>query len=187
MTSREGLWILRRHVALVIIQPHPIGRGQPWPLGEGLGGSVRRTAYHSRPTGAEMPESVYPWLHLVGRVLFASFLIVFGLLHLTSHGIADYMRRKDVPGPKVVAWATGLMVLVGGVSILLGWHRFIGAGLVFLALFPSGWALHPFWTVSDPEVRQSEMAHFLKALAIAGAALLIAFYGSTPWPLSLGG
>ena len=125
-----------------------------------------------------MPESVYPWLHLVGRVLFASFLIVFGLRHLFSPRIAEYMQLKGIPGPRVVAWATGLMVLVGGGFILLGWHRFVGAGLVFLALFPSGWALHPFWTEADPVTRQSEMAHFLKALALAGSALLVAFYAN---------
>ena len=71
--------------------------------------------------------------------------------------------------------------------ILLGWHRFIGAGLVFLVLFPAGWALHPFWKESDPVARQNELAQFLKALALSGAALFMAFYGGTVWPLSLGG
>ena len=80
----------------------------------------------------------------------------------------------------------GLMMLVGGVFILLGWHRFIGGGLVFLAIFPAGWALHPFWKEQDPAKRLEEMAHFFKALAMAGAALLVAYYGGAYWPLSLG-
>jgi putative oxidoreductase len=134
-----------------------------------------------------MPESIYPWLHLAGRVLFASFCVVFGLRHLFSPQVPTFMESKGVPGPRVVSWATGIMVLVGGVVILLGWHRFIGAGLVFLVLFPAGWALHPFWKESDPVARQNELAQFLKALALSGAALFMAFYGGTVWPLSLGG
>jgi putative oxidoreductase len=54
-------------------------------------------------------------------------------------------------------------------------------------LFPAGWALHPFWKESDPVARQNELAQFLKALALSGAALFMAFYGGTVWPLSLGG
>jgi uncharacterized membrane protein YphA (DoxX/SURF4 family) len=134
-----------------------------------------------------MPESIYPWLHLVGRILFSLFLIVFGLMHLFSPRIAEYFQSKELPGPRVVAWAMGVMVLVGGVFLLLGWHRFIGAGLVFLALFPAGWALHPFWKESDPAKRLTEMAHFFVVLALSGAALFMAFYSDTVWPMSLGG
>jgi len=134
-----------------------------------------------------MPESIYPWLHLVGRILLSLFLITFGLMHLFSPRIAEYFGSKKIPGPRVVAWAMGVMVLVGGVFLLLGWHRFIGAGLVFLALFPAGWALHPFWKESDPAKRLTEMAHFFKILALSGAALFMAFYSDTVWPMSLGG
>ena len=135
-----------------------------------------------------MPESLLPWMHLAGRILFSSFAIVFGLRHLFAlKQTAVYFQKKQVPGPSPVAVATGLMVLVGGVFVLLGWYRFIGAGLIFLALFPAGWALHPFWTESDPEVRQEELSHFMKVLALAGAALIVAFYSGTVWPLSLGG
>lgn len=136
-----------------------------------------------------MPEfvwSLYPWIHLAGRVLFSLFCILFGLMHVLGSSVPAYMGKKGIPGPRVVSVAVGLMILVGGLLILLGWHRFVGAGLVFLAVFPSGWALHPFWTEQDPQQRLNEMAHFFKALAIAGAALLIAYYGGAAWPLALG-
>jgi len=137
-----------------------------------------------------MPDSfyvVYPWIHVVARVLFSLFCIVFGSRHLFGAEVPAYLQSKGVPGPKPVSVVTGLMLLVGGVFVLLGWHRFIGAGLVFLVLFPAGWAVHPFWTVDDPTKRQDEMAHFFKVLALAGASLFIAFYGGSEWPLSLGG
>ena len=134
-----------------------------------------------------MPEWIFPWMHLSGRLLFSLFLVVFGVMHLFSPKIAEYFGTKEIPGPRVVAWAMGVMVLVGAVFLLLGWHRFIGAGLVFLALFPAGWALHPFWKETDPAVRLTEMAQFFKVLALSGGALFMAFYGGTVWPFSLGG
>ena len=136
-----------------------------------------------------MPEYVwlfYPWIHLLGRILFASFCILFGLMHIFGSGVSGYMQSKEVPGSRVVAPAMGIMILVGGVFILLGWHRFIGAGLVFLALFPAAWALHPFWKESDPRQRLVEMALFFQALALAGAALFFAYHSGLPWPVALG-
>ncbi|UCD23161.1 MAG: DoxX family protein [Gemmatimonadota bacterium] len=134
-----------------------------------------------------MPEWIFPWMHLASRILFSLFLVVFGLMHLVSPRIAEYFGTKEIPGPRVVAWAMGVMVLVGAVFVAIGYYRFIGAGLIFLALFPAGWALHPFWKETDPAVRLTEMAQFFKVLALAGAALFVAFYSNTVWPLSLGG
>ncbi len=137
-----------------------------------------------------MPEVgvlAYPWIHLAGRVLFAGFVVLYGLRHLFSlKTTARYFERKRVPGPIPVAIATGLMLTVGGVFVLLGWHRFIGAGLLFLVLFPGAWALHPFWTETDPERREDEMAQFFKTVGLAGASLFIAYYGGSAWPLSIG-
>ncbi len=136
-----------------------------------------------------MPEYLWlwwPWMHLAGRILFSTFFIVFGLNHLfRSREVAAYFERKHVPGPRPVAFVTGLMLTAGGLSLLLGWSRFIGAGLLFLVLFPGAFALHPFWRESDPETRLSERAQFLMTLSLAGAALFVAYYGHTWWPLSI--
>ncbi|MDH3497477.1 MAG: DoxX family protein, partial [Gemmatimonadota bacterium] len=87
----------------------------------------------------------------------------------------------------VMTVGTGLMILVGGVTVLLGWHRFIGAGLLVLFLVSTAFLMHPFWKEQDPTARMNEMAHFQKDLAPAGAALLLAYYAGWPWPFSLGG
>jgi uncharacterized membrane protein YphA (DoxX/SURF4 family) len=136
-----------------------------------------------------MPEeawTLWPWMHLAGRICFSLFFIVFGLNHLFgSRQVVGYFQRKDVPGPRPVAVATGLMLLVGGLLVLTGWSRFIGAGLLFLVLFPGAFALHPFWRETDPATRLSERAQFFMTLALAGAALLVGYYGHTWWPLAV--
>ncbi len=138
-----------------------------------------------------MPDELWllwPWMHLAGRILFSLFFIAFGVLHLVdTEGVGAYFATKGIAGPKPVAVATGLMLLTGGVLVLLGWTRFIGAGLLVLVLLPGAFALHPFWHETDPATRRSEMAQFFMTLALAGAALFFAYYGYQSWPHSLGG
>ncbi len=138
-----------------------------------------------------MPDELwvlYPWMHLTGRVLFSLFFLVFGLSHLVRlPQAAAYLGRKGVPGARPVAVVTGLMLALGGAFVLIGWSRFIGAGLLFLVLFPGAFALHPFWSERDPTAHRSEMAQFFMTLGLAGSALVVAFYGYQPWPFSLGG
>jgi uncharacterized membrane protein YphA (DoxX/SURF4 family) len=134
-----------------------------------------------------MPEQLYPWMHLVGRILFSLIFIASGLNQLLKvNDYAAYARSKGLPAAKASAVVSGLMILVGGVFVLLGWHRFIGAGLIFVFLVLSSVTMHQFWKERDPLTMQNEMAHFMKDLALAGAALFIAYYGGTPWPMSLG-
>ena len=138
-----------------------------------------------------MPDALFPlfpWMHLVGRVLFAVLFIGNGLNHLLKvNEVAAYAQIKGLPAPKAATIVSGLMILVGGVLVLLGWHRFIGAGLIVIFLLPTAFVVHAFWKETDPAMMQVEMAHFLKDLALLGAALFIAFYSGMSWPMSLGG
>jgi len=126
-------------------------------------------------------------IHVVGRVLFSMMFIMGGMNHLMKlNDTSAYAESKGVPAPKVLTVVSGLMITVGGVLVLLGWHRFIGAGLIAIFLFSTAMVMHAFWKETDPAARTNEMAHFMKDLAMAGAALLIAFYAPTVWPMSLG-
>jgi uncharacterized membrane protein YphA (DoxX/SURF4 family) len=107
-------------------------------------------------------------MHLIGRILFSMLFIGSGLNHLLkAKEMASYAQSKGVPAAKVVTVVSGLMIVVGGVLVLLGWHRFIGAGLI--GIFVLGTAV------------------FMKDLGLLGAALFFAFYAGTSWPMSLGG
>ena len=126
-------------------------------------------------------------IHVVGRVLFSMMFIMSGMNHLMKlNDTSAYAKSKGVPAPKVLTVVSGLMIMVGGVLVLLGWHRFIGAGLIAIFLFLTAMIMHAFWKETDPAARMNEMAHFMKDMAMAGAALLIAFYSGTVWPMSLG-
>lgn len=133
-----------------------------------------------------MPAELYPWMHLVGRILFALVFILSGLNHLMQRqAMTEYARGRGLPAPGLAVVLSGLVILVGGVMIVLGWGRLIAAGALFLFLLATAFVMHPFWKEDDPQAQQNEMIHFLKDLALAGAALMIAYYAGESWPMSL--
>ena len=125
-------------------------------------------------------------IHVGGRVLFCMLFIMMGMMHFVKlDDVSAMAASKGVPAAKPATIVGGLMILVGGLFVLLGWHRFIGAGLIAIFLLFSATLTHQFWKESDPMVKMNETAHFMKDLALAGAALLIAFYSSGFWPVTL--
>jgi putative oxidoreductase len=131
---------------------------------------------------------LYPWMHLVGRICLGFIFFASGINHFTGvNAMTGYAQAKGVPFPRVMVLLSGAMIFVGSVLVVLGWHRFIGAGLLFIFLILAAVMMHAFWKENDPVTRAGERAHFLKNLALAGAALLVAYYAGFPWPMSLGG
>lgn len=111
-------------------------------------------------------------LFLIGRILFAAVFLLNGINHFMQlAGMAQYAGSKGVPAPKAMVAATGTMLLLGGLSILFWWGVAIGAWLLVLFLLVSAFMMHDFWAVEDPGESQNQMAHFMKNLGLAGAAL----------------
>jgi len=110
-----------------------------------------------------------------------------GIAHFThTDEMTEYTKSKGVPAPRLAVLVTGVMLLLGGLSILLGAFVNIGAVLLIIFLIPTAIIMHNFWTVEDPMMKQNDMNHFLKDLALAGAAFLIWYlYQTVPIPLSL--
>jgi uncharacterized membrane protein YphA (DoxX/SURF4 family) len=133
-------------------------------------------------------EPLFTIGHVVGRLLLGYIFITSGWSHLSKLGpTAGYAASKGVPAPKFFVAFSGVMILVGASLIILGWHRFIGAGLLVLFLLPVAFTMHAFWKETDPMARMNEMSHFQKDLGLAGAAMLVAYYSGQSWPFSLGG
>jgi len=135
-----------------------------------------------------MPDAFYPWMHLIGRISFAMVFIGGGVNHFTKlNDTAMYAKGRGVPFATFATIVAGLMSVVGGTLVAMGWHRFIGAGLIAIFALLTAFMMHNFWRDTDPTAKQNEMAHFMKNLALAGGALFMAYYGRGGWPMSLGG
>src|SRR3989442_8277112 len=123
---------------------------------------------------------------LAGRVLFSSLFVMAGLGHFSSQEIA-YAAAQGVPVASIVVPMSGIMALVGGLSIALGYKAKWGAALIILFLVPVTVMIHNFWSVSDPVAAQDQMAHFMKNVSLLGSALLIFHFGSGPLSLDTRG
>lgn len=129
-------------------------------------------------------------LLLVGRVVFSIFFIFSGYNHFANLGMmSQYTASQGVPVPQLAVLVSGIMLLVGGLSILLGWQVKLGALLLVLFLVPVSFFMHRFWGIADPMVAQNQMGHFFKNITLAGAALMIyalATLHPARWPYSVG-
>jgi len=128
---------------------------------------------------------------LIGRVVFSFFFIYSGFNHLTKLSMySQYAGSSGVPAPTVAVAVTGLMLLGGGLSLLLGVKPKVGAALLVIFLVPTAVMIHKFWGIADPMMAANQAAHFWKNISLAGASLMI--YGLADvyparWPYSLGG
>lgn len=125
-------------------------------------------------------------LFLIGRILFGGFFLMMGMMHfLQLEALAGYAASKKVPAPKLAVVGTGLLLLAGGLSVLLGVLIPWGVAALAIFLLPVSFQMHNFWAIEDPQMKQIEMTNFLKNIALLGGALFL--LNAARWPFSLGG
>ncbi|MTE13859.1 DoxX family protein [Nocardia aurantiaca] len=126
-------------------------------------------------------------LVLIGRILFALLFLISGFGHLAQRApMAQYAQSKGVPAPKLAVPASGVLLLAGALSVLLGVWADLGALLLFVFLVPTAFLMHNFWKETDAQAKQTEMIQFNKDIALAGAALMLfAFFAHTGGDLGL--
>ena len=123
---------------------------------------------------------------VIGRVIVCGFVFMNGFNHFAQlKMMTGYAKSKGIPAPALAVGGSGVLLFLGGLSLLLGYHPTIGAALLVIFLLGVSFGIHNFWTVQDQQARIGEMTHFLKNMAILGL-LLMTLAISRPWPMSLG-
>jgi putative oxidoreductase len=118
----------------------------------------------------------------VGRALFALIFIVAAFGHFSSGEVA-YAEHAGVPLARIAVPGSGVLSLIGGLSVLLGYRTRIGAWIIVVFLIPVTVMMHNFWAMSDPMMVQMQLAMFLKNVSMLGGALLLAYFGAGPFSL----
>lgn len=122
---------------------------------------------------------------LIGRIIFGGFFIMGGFNHFASLGsMSGYVKAKGVPAPKLAMSGSGVLLILGGLSLLLGFDPVIGIILLIIFFLGVTPMMHAFWKVGDPAARMAERVNFMKNLALLGALLMMLVIPA-PWPLSL--
>src|ERR1700761_901436 len=122
---------------------------------------------------------------LIGRIILGDFFVYNGINHLKQQkALSQYASAKHVPKPDAAVIASGVAMIAGGTSIVLGVKPKIGALLVAGFLGVVSPVIHDFWKHEDPNQRLNDMVNFSKNLALLGAT--VALMGvDEPWEASI--
>ena len=114
---------------------------------------------------------------LVGRILYSLIFLAAVPGHFKSETIA-YAASSGVPLADIAVPASGILALVGALSVLLGYRARWGAAALIAFLVPVTLAMHNFWSVTDPMMHQLQMVSFMKNVGLIGGALMIIRFGA---------
>lgn len=115
---------------------------------------------------------------LIGRILLSIIFILAGYGKLTAiAGTAQYFASYNLPAPTALAVLSGLLELVAGLAILVGFQTRIAAYLLALFCIVTALIAHMDWADG------MQLIHFQKNLAMAGGLLVLAAFG--PGSLSI--
>ncbi|MGH3811344.1 MAG: DoxX family protein [Pseudonocardiaceae bacterium] len=113
-------------------------------------------------------------IFLIGRILFVIVFLASAMGHLTqTEAMTGYAKSKGVPTAQAAVVGGGVVLVLGGMSVLLGLWGDLGALLLVAFLLPTALTMHAFWKESEPASRMNEMIQFNKDIALAGAALVL--------------
>jgi putative oxidoreductase len=132
--------------------------------------------------GAEATSFRQGAVVVLGRFLFALIFLMAGANHFNKQTIG-YAASQGVPLAAIAVPLSGVLAIVGGLSILLGYRAKLGAWLIALFLVPVTLIMHKFWLVQDPMMAQIQMILFMKNVSMLGGALLISQFGAGPLSL----
>ncbi len=142
-----------------------------------------------------MPPAIQGITTVAARVLLALIFLMSAVGNKipTFSGVAGVMESQGVPAPQLMLVGAIAFLILGSLSIILGFKARIGASLLLIFLVLATYFFHDFWTwpqdamwvlSSNSDVRmpvaQIEMISFMKNLALMGAMLFIIANGAGP-------
>jgi putative oxidoreductase len=113
--------------------------------------------------------------NVAGRILFSIIFLMSAVGNKIPkfNDVAGYMASEGVPFPGVLLAGAIAFLIVGSLSVILGFKTRLGATLLLIFLVLATYFFHDFWTYEDPAEAQQQMIQFLKNTALVGATLIL--------------
>lgn len=127
-----------------------------------------------------MNDSLKTPLVVIGRVLLALMFIMAGYGKLSDiSGTAGYIASGGLPMASVLAVVVGLLELLGGIAIAIGWQTRWTALALGLFTLVASLLFHKFWAVAPDQAYMQQLL-FMKNLSVAGGLFIVAALGAGP-------
>ncbi len=128
---------------------------------------------------SESLADITRYLVPIGRVLFSAIFLMSVPMHF-AQATFDHASAQGVPLANVLVPLSGVLELVGAISLIIGYRARFGALLLALFLVPVTLTMHKFWGISDPMQAQMQQIMFMKNVAMFGATLMLMYLGAGP-------
>ena len=131
-----------------------------------------------------MPNNIQNILTVLARLMLCGifFLSAVGNKIPNFSGTVEAMTGQGVPVPNVMLAGAIVFLIVGSLSIIVGFKARIGATLLFVFLALATYFFHDFWAFEGEEAMQQQI-QFMKNVSLGGALLFILANGSGPMSL----
>jgi putative oxidoreductase len=122
-------------------------------------------------------------LALAGRLLIVA---IFALSAVGSD-IPEFdktvgvMKLHKVPFPEWLLPIAIVFLIVGSISVFVGFKARFGALLLLIFLGLASYFFHNFWDITDQEIQKMQMIEFMKNLSLMGTMLFIIAVGAGPF------
>src|SRR6185312_9282913 len=121
---------------------------------------------------------------LIGRLALAWFFLAEVWARGSNwDGTVSLMTFMNLPAPPVLLALALIVMTIGGLSLLLGFHARHGAILLFGFTVLASILMHDYWNLKDAAARADVYELFARDIAIAGGLLFIVGMGAGPFAL----
>jgi putative oxidoreductase len=125
-------------------------------------------------------------LALVGRMMIVTIFLLsaFGNKIPKFNDVAASMANEGVPQPKILLAGAIAFLILGSISVVLGFKARTGAFLLLVFLAAATYYFHDFWKLApdDPDFGP-QMIQLMKNLSLMGTMVFLIGNGPGPWSL----
>src|SRR5260370_6081434 len=123
-------------------------------------------------------------LTVLGRLLLCTIFLLAAVGNKIPHfsEVAKVMESVGVPAPQLLLVGAIVFLLVGSLSVIVGYKARVGAALLLTFLVLASYYFRPFWKL-EGQAQQEQMIHFMKNLSMMAAMLCVAADASVPTSL----
>jgi len=134
---------------------------------------------NARGQGMSFSETISPFF---GRCAFVWFYLTSAMdIAGNWRTLALELAAKNVPIPPLVLLIALILIVMGSISLLFGYHTRHGAMLLFGMTMLSAVIMHDYWHYADAAAHAREFGIFARDFAICGGLLLLVGMGPGPF------
>jgi len=123
-------------------------------------------------------------MSLLGRLMIVPIFLLSAVGNKIPrfNDVAESMAAEGVPQPKILLAGAIAFLILGSISIAIGYRARVGALMLLVFLGAATYYYHDFWNV-PPEQQQSELISFMKNLSLMGTMVFLLANGAGPMSL----